>query len=396
MHEKVIVAMSGGVDSSVAAALLVDQGYDVEGVFMKNWSPDTIQSLTDCPWEQDQADAEAVCNQLGIPFRSVNFEKEYKELVVDYFISEYRNGRTPNPDIMCNKEIKFAAFLRFAEELGGSFIATGHYAQVAGHSEQPFLERGVDGSKDQSYFLYTLGSRQLAKTLLPVGSMHKDAVRQIARDKGLVTSEKKDSQGICFIGHIDLQKFLAEQITPVPGNLYLLPREESGLTFAQRLEEARVVGRHNGVMFHTVGERMGTWMDNLAYTQYRGIQQVPPVYCVHKDIEKNAVYISDNHDDRDIYVNHIKLESLLLPGAEENTSLVSMVDTIASAVANGNVLCQVRYRGKAYPVASIEYDQGVVVRLHEPAWAVAAGQSAVFYQGNRVLGGGVIGEVSVA
>ncbi len=396
MSQKVIVAMSGGVDSSVAAALLKEQGFDVEGVFMKNWSPDTIQSLTDCPWEQDQADAEAVCNQLGIPFRSVNFEKEYKELVVDYFISEYQKGRTPNPDIMCNKEIKFAAFLRFAEQLGGAYIATGHYARLVEHSKQKFLSRGVDTNKDQSYFLYTLGSRQLDKILLPVGSMHKDQVREYARSKNLVTSEKKDSQGICFIGHIDLQKFLAEQIKPVKGKLYLLPRLENGLTFSQRIAEARVVGMHDGVMFHTIGERMGTWMDNLAYSKYRSTNQVPPVYCIYKDIAKNAIYISDNHDDRDIYVKHILLENLHLTEQSENNDIVSKVDTLATYITTGEVSCQVRYRGKSYPVASITKGEGIDLYLHEPAWAVAAGQSVVFYQGERVIGGGVVGEVPLA
>jgi len=378
--QKVIVAMSGGVDSSVAAALLKQQGFAVEGIFMKNWSPDSLQALTDCPWEQDQADAAAVCEHLGIPFRSINFEREYKERVVDYFLNEYRAGRTPNPDVMCNKEIKFAAFLQAAEELGADYIATGHYVQ----KEDAALLRGVDPKKDQSYFLYTLNKQQLERSLFPVGGMPKSRVRELAAEFGLPTATKKDSQGICFIGHIDLKEFLMSQITAQPGSTYLLGE---GATLAERMERASIVGKHQGVMFYTIGERTGHCVDNRLYRLITGQTQVPTTYLVATDINRHALYISTEREDRDLYTRTIYLDGYYSTGGESIEDMQLTIDTLNSRPLS----CQVRYQQVPVSVEKIELQEGKIkITTKEPLWAVAAGQSLVLYEGNQVVGGGVV------
>ncbi|HRP36651.1 MAG TPA: tRNA 2-thiouridine(34) synthase MnmA, partial [Candidatus Dojkabacteria bacterium] len=209
-NKKITVALSGGVDSAVSAAILLEQGYDVTGIFMKNWSGADFSVNSDCPWEQDQQDAEDVCKTLGIPFKSVNFEKQYRDIVVQYFFDEYSKGRTPNPDVLCNKEIKFKLFLQYATESGAELIATGHYARIT-HDENGFkLLKGIDNNKDQSYFLHRLNQEQLSKSLFPIGELQKSEVRKLAEKYKLPNAKKKDSQGICFIGKIDVQDFLRE------------------------------------------------------------------------------------------------------------------------------------------------------------------------------------------
>jgi tRNA-specific 2-thiouridylase len=382
---KVIVAMSGGVDSSVAAALLKEQGHEVQGIFMKNWSPETIQTLADCPWEQDQADAAAVCEVLGIPFRSINFEKEYKERVVDYFIREYALGRTPNPDIMCNKEIKFAAFLEAAKDLGADYIATGHYARVGEENGKFRLLRGLDTKKDQSYFLYTLGQEQLSKTFFPVGELPKERVRELAVQYNLPTAAKKDSQGICFIGHIDLKKFLMSEIAAKPGLAYLIPPYQEGESLAARQARAWVVGKHQGSMFYTIGERAGAIMDNGLYRHLNNGVDVPPTYILAKRVEENRLYITDRHDDPHFYAQELLLEDWAGDG----------VDSLPSLLAENIVHCQVRYQEKGLAeVATISSERGIVnLTTKSPVWAPASGQSVVVYAGERLLGGGVISQV---
>lgn len=378
---KIVVAMSGGVDSSVAAALLKQQGHEVQGVFMKNWSPLDGQSLTDCPWEVDQADAEAVCKHLGIPFRSVNFEKQYREKVVDYLVSEYAASRTPNPDVLCNKEIKFSAFWDVARELGADAIATGHYVRL----ENGELLRGVDPGKDQSYFLYSLSGEQLSHALFPIGEYLKSEVRKLAEQFGLPTASKKDSQGICFIGHLNLKDFLEGELGSTPGELKLLPRE--GENLAERMAAAVVVGKHRGAAFYTTGERMGGYLDNRLYSMARGETDVKHTYVLCKDARSNTVYITDNHDDQNLYSKVIYLENSFVCGGANGVSLVD----ITSKMLTRELTAQLRYHQQPLKVSRVSDEENrVVVELSEAAWAASAGQSLVLYHGDRVLGGGVV------
>jgi tRNA-uridine 2-sulfurtransferase len=383
---KIIVGMSGGVDSSVAAALLLEQGHQVEGVFMKNWSPDTIQSLSDCPWEQDLADAERVCQQLGIPFRSVNFEREYKERVVDYFLAEYAAGRTPNPDILCNSEIKFKAFLDFALEQGADGIATGHYARVIS-GDSPVLQRGADAGKDQSYFLYGLDQRQLAHAYFPVGELEKAAVRQKAQSLNLINAAKKDSQGICFIGHIDLKKFLLEAIGARPGTTYLLPEPREDEPFSERFLRALVVGEHRGSIFYTVGERAGDAIDNGTLRYYLGNTTIPPVYVVATEASNNRLYVSIDPRDKHLFSTQMVLESWHTTGSESDMSVVATVESLAH---EGKIVAQARYQQQPVAVHSMRQTAKGIELLTDPLRAVATGQSLVLYEGDRVWGGGVI------
>jgi tRNA-specific 2-thiouridylase len=381
MAEKVIVALSGGVDSSVSAALLQQAGFEVEGIFMKNWTPLNAQSLTDCPWEQDQADAEAVCKHLGIPFRSVNFEHEYREKVVEYLLREYAAGRTPNPDVMCNKEIKFAAFLDVARKLGADKIATGHYAQL----EDGRLLRGVDPGKDQSYFLYTLTKEQLEPVMFPVGGFPKAHVRELAEQFGLPNRAKKDSQGICFIGHLDLKEFLQEEIGRKPGLLFLLPPYTDGITLEEREWQAKPVGEHLGVAFHTIGERMGNYLDNRLYRNVRGTTQVPSTFAVSKDSTHNRVYITERHDDPHLFTTTFQVSDCLATGCNSSVSIIDVLGDISA------LTCQIRYQQRAVQVKDITpVEQGIRIELEEPVWGAAIGQSTVLYRDNQVISGGIV------
>jgi tRNA-specific 2-thiouridylase len=380
---RIIVGMSGGVDSSVAAALLKEQGHEVEGVFMKNWSPNTLQSLTDCPWEQDLADAEKVCEQLGIPFRSVNFEEEYKQKVVDYFIGEYQAGRTPNPDIMCNKEIKFRAFLDLAREWGADGIATGHYARTWNGE----LHRGLDQHKDQSYFLFALDRDQMSQVHFPVGELQKAQVREKALELGLVNAEKKDSQGICFIGHIDLKKFLSEELKTSPGRTYLLPPFMKDQPFPERVKRALVVGEHRGSNFYTVGERAGEAIDNGVLRSYTNDPDTKPVYVVATEANKNAVYVSTDRFDPALSSASMVLENWQATGGDSDYSVLSTIDILAK---NDSLTAQGRYQQKPVPVKRIWSEAGVVRVETAPLTAVAPGQSIVLYEGDRVWGGGTV------
>lgn len=351
MKKRVFLGLSGGVDSAVAAKLLVDQGYEVTGVFMKNWSGDNFGIQDECPWEADQADAMAVCDSLGIEFRSINFEKEYREKVVEYFFSEYKKGRTPNPDVMCNKEIKFKLFLTKAMEMGYDYIATGHYAI----RKENKLYRSVDKNKDQTYFIYNLTPEQLSKSLFPIGEYTKPQIREMAKEFNLPNATKPDSQGICFIGEIDVMKFLMTQIPEKQGNIV-------------DIDTKKIVGEHRGVFFYTIGQRDGLGIGGLS----------KPYFVVEKDVENNVVYVASGTDHPALYKTEVMLENIHYINQEEFKDL----DTIE------NIEAAVRYRQK--PIKGKLFVKELRFVFEEPVRAVASGQSLVIFRDDLVIGGGVI------
>lgn len=343
--KKVFVGMSGGVDSSLTAALLVEQGYDVTGVYMKNWTQD-LPGMR-CPWADDLADAKRVAVHLGIPFKVYDFQKEYKQKVVDYMISEYEAGRTPNPDIMCNQEVKFKIFLETALADGADMIATGHYARVLDGR----LMQAADSNKDQTYFLYRVSGEALKKTLFPLGELEKPEVRKMAEERGLMTAAKKDSQGICFVGSVGIKDFLSEFVRTEPGKVI---ERESG----------EVVGHHDGAIFYTLGQRHGLSLGG-------GL----PYYVVGKDMNKNEVYVSRNLNDEAMWRKELALGNIhwINEALEEG----------------GGFSVRLRHRGKLLP-ATLAQNKLV---LTEPERAVAAGQSAAFYKNGVVYGGGIIEQI---
>ena len=363
VKKRVFVAMSGGVDSSVAAALLKEEGYDVTGVFMKNWSDSSFfKDKTMCPWVEDQEDARKAAAVLGIPFYTFNFEKEYRDRVVKYMLDGYKKGITPNPDVMCNKEIKFGIFFKKALELGADFVATGHYARRREIKNQNSkikiheLLAGADLNKDQSYFLWTLTQKQLARTLFPIGDYAKPEVRAMAKKFGLANAEKKDSQGLCFVGEVDVFEFLKSKIKPKRGKIMTAGGKD--------------VGEHEGVMFYTIGQRHGIGSPGGG-TAY---------YVAGKDIKKNILYVAEGKEDKSLYK-----DELTVAGAHWISGVKSRMP----------LKCQVRirYRQPLQKCALIKLpttSYKLQAVFDEPQRAVTPGQSIVFYDGDTVLGGGVI------
>ncbi|MBY6095025.1 tRNA 2-thiouridine(34) synthase MnmA [Ferrimonas balearica] len=360
-NKKVIVGMSGGVDSSVSAYLLLQQGYQVEGLFMKNWEEDDTEEY--CAASQDLADAQAVCDKLGIELHSVNFAAEYWDNVFEYFLAEYKAGRTPNPDIMCNKEIKFKAFLEFAAEaLGADYIATGHYVRRRQREDGQFeMLRGLDGNKDQSYFLYTLGHEHVAQTLFPVGELEKPEVRRIAEEQDLITAGKKDSTGICFIGERKFKDFLAKYLPAQPGDI--------------ETTEGDVIGQHDGLMYHTLGQRKGLRIGGLKDAGEA------PWYVVDKDLERNVLIVGQGADNPRLFSNGLVANQL--HWVDRTGPLTETVMSVKTRYRQQDIPCTVT------PLADGELE----VRFHEPVSSVTPGQSAVFYQGDVCLGGGIIDRV---
>ena len=355
---RVVVGLSGGVDSSVSALLLMAQGYRVEGVFMQNWEDDDEH----CTSRQDYRDAAAVAARLGMPLATVNFADEYWERVFAHFLAEYGAGRTPNPDILCNREIKFRAFLDHARALGADRIATGHYARrgVDGNGGAALL-RGLDADKDQSYFLHTLDREQLAPALFPVGSLAKPRVREIAREAGFAVASKKDSTGICFIGERKFRSFLAEYLPAQPGEIVT--------------EAGEVVGRHAGLMFHTLGQRQGLGIGG------RADADDAPWYVLEKRLDENRLVVGQGHDHPWLFRDVVEARE---------------VHWIAGRAPSGDFRCTAKVRYRQEDVACrVELDGpgAARVRFDEAVRAATPGQSVVLYDGERCLGGGIIGDV---
>ncbi|MDG6332382.1 tRNA 2-thiouridine(34) synthase MnmA [Glaesserella parasuis] len=357
--KKVICGMSGGVDSSVSAFILQQQGYQVEGLFMKNWEEDDDTDY--CTAAADLADAQAVCDKLSIKLHKINFAAEYWDNVFEHFLAEYKAGRTPNPDILCNKEIKFKAFLEYAtEDLGADFIATGHYVRRPPLDQQPKLLRGLDSNKDQSYFLYTLSEQQVAQSLFPVGDIEKPIVRAIAEDLGLATAKKKDSTGICFIGERKFKDFLARYLPAQAGDI--------------KTVDGQVIGRHDGLMYHTLGQRKGLGIGGV-----KGASE-NAWYVVEKDLVNNVLIVAQGQD------NSALLSSGLIASqlhwVDRQPIREKLRCTVKTRYRQADILCEIQ------PLD----DETIRVIFDEPQIAVTPGQSAVFYQGEVCLGGGIIEE----
>lgn len=351
----VIVGMSGGVDSSVSALLLLKAGYRVEGLFMKNWEEDDDEAY--CAAAEDLADAEAVCKRLDIKLHAVNFSAEYWDYVFEYFLEEYRSGRTPNPDIMCNKEIKFKAFLQYANHLGADFIATGHYCQKGQQGTKYSLLRGLDKNKDQSYFLYTLGQQQLEKVLFPIGHLEKPQVRKIAQDSGLSNFAKKDSTGICFIGERKFKDFLQRFLPAQPGQIVTI--------------EGNLVGQHDGLMYHTLGQRKGMGIGGLKSSNEE------PWYVVEKKLSENQLVVAQGHNHPALLKNHLDAEQLHWVNQPSE--------------AQFKCTAKIRYRQQDSEChVTLDENGNVHVEFANPQRAVTPGQSIVFYRDEICLGGGII------
>ncbi|NGZ73707.1 tRNA 2-thiouridine(34) synthase MnmA [Saccharibacillus alkalitolerans] len=357
---RVVVGMSGGVDSSVTALLLKQQGYDVIGIFMKNW--DDTDEFGHCTAEDDAEDVRRVCEKIGIPYYTVNFEKEYFDKVFTYFLDEYKRGRTPNPDVMCNREIKFGEFLNKALDLGADYVATGHYARVTEENGEFKLLRGIDNNKDQTYFLNALNPYQLSKTMFPIGHLPKPEVRRIAEEAGLATARKKDSTGVCFIGERNFREFLSGYLPAKSGEMVDIATGESK-------------GRHDGLMYYTLGQRQGLGIG--------GSGNGEPWFVADKDLERNVLYVVQGDKHPSLY----------------STALTASGVTFASGrdeLADGPLKCtaKFRYRQPDQGVTLTRLEDGSVrVAFDERQKAITPGQAVVFYDGEVCLGGGTIEQV---
>ncbi|MBC8211475.1 MAG: tRNA 2-thiouridine(34) synthase MnmA [Gammaproteobacteria bacterium] len=354
--EKIIIGISGGVDSAVAALLLKQQGYEVEALFMKNWEEDDTAEY--CSATVDLADAQQVCDRLDIPLHSVNFATEYWDRVFEYFLEEYRKGRTPNPDIMCNKEIKFKAFLEYARSLGASRIATGHYVQNRTLEGRTELLRGLDENKDQSYFLYALSSYQLSTALFPVGRLEKPEVRQLAQAQGFDVFNKKDSTGICFIGERKFKDFLQQFIPAQPGSIQTL--------------EGNTIGSHSGLMYYTIGQRQGLGIGGLQNASEQ------PWFVVAKDLQSNILVVTQGHDHPALFHTHCEIQGLHWI----NPQNIQLPFSCSAKI-------RYRQQDQACTISAI-HNATATVQFSKPQRAITAGQSLVFYAQEVCLGGGII------
>lgn len=396
MKKKVVVGLSGGVDSSVAAYLLKQQGYHVIGLFMKNWHDDSVTISDECPWLDDSNDALIVAEKLGIPFQTVDLSVEYKERIVDYMFNEYEKGRTPNPDVLCNREIKFDVFLKIALDLGADYVATGHYCRKgtlidATGAETYQLLAGVDGNKDQSYFLCQLSQEQLAKTLFPVGELLKPEVRKIAAENGLVTADKKDSQGLCFIGKVRLPDFLQQKLKPKKGLIVEIPSDakhyENGKPlFSNKLlelqhyaekpsynkEDGDVVGEHQGAHYFTKGQRKGLDIGGTP----------EPLFVIDTDVEENIIYTGQGKSHPGLYRRALFVTDEELHWVREDLEL--KIDECLE------VLARIRYRQPLQKARLYKVVGGAYLDFQEKQSAITEGQFAAWYIDDELIGSGVI------
>jgi tRNA-uridine 2-sulfurtransferase len=390
MKKRVVVGLSGGVDSSVAAYLLKEQGYDVIGMFMKNWHDDSVTISNECPWLDDSNDAMIVAQHLGIPFQAIDLSTEYKERIVDYMFVEYKAGRTPNPDVLCNREIKFDVFLDAAVKLGADFVATGHYCRKGAIEKEGKtiyqLLAGKDPNKDQSYFLCQLKQEQLSKALFPIGELLKPEVREIAKKAGLATAEKKDSQGLCFIGKVHLPDFLQQRLEPKKGKVIEVPFDSAvfkngfASTDLVHISEpydlnpglGEVVGEHNGAHYYTIGQRRGL---NIG-----GYEK--PLFVIGTDTEKNVIYTGSGEDHPGLY-----RKGLFIPKADEHWL---REDLKLSIGVSRTYLARIRYRQPLEECTLHKKEEGLYIIFNQPQRGVAPGQFTAWYEGEELIGSGVI------
>ncbi|MCU0420929.1 MAG: tRNA 2-thiouridine(34) synthase MnmA [Cyclobacteriaceae bacterium] len=391
MKKRVVVGLSGGVDSSVTAFLLKEQGYEVIGMFMKNWHDDSVTISNECPWLDDSNDAMIVAQHLGIPFQAIDLSVEYKERIVDYMFAEYQAGRTPNPDVLCNREIKFDIFLNAAIKLGADFVATGHYArkgETTVHGQPVYrLLAGKDPNKDQSYFLCQLTQAQLAKALFPIGELLKPDVRAIAKKAGLATAEKKDSQGLCFIGKVHLPDFLQQRLEPKKGRVIDIPAHSPAFAnghataelahmtapYALTPELGTVVGEHNGAHFYTIGQRRGLNLGGFA----------EPLFVIGTDTRQNVIYTGMGEHHPGLY-----RQGLFIPQAE--THWIREDLRLAPGEAT-NYQARIRYRQPLEPCTLHQREEGLYLVFERPQRGITPGQFAAWYAHDELIGSGVIG-----
>jgi len=393
--KRVVVGLSGGVDSSVAAYLLQQQGYEVIGLFMKNWHDDSVTISNECPWLEDSNDALLVAEKLGIPFQTVDLSEQYKEKIVDYMFNEYEKGRTPNPDVLCNREIKFDVFMKIALSLGADYVATGHYCRkgeidVDGEKVYQLLA-GVDNNKDQSYFLCQLSQEQLAKALFPIGELTKPEVREIAAEMELVTAEKKDSQGLCFIGKVRLPEFLQQKLQPKEGTIIQIDRNdplysydvqeelsiEDQLSFASRKlpyapNMGKVMGKHQGAHYFTVGQRKGL---NVGGT-------TDPLFVIATDVETNTIYTGLSSMHPGLFKKALFIDKSEVHWIREDLTLAEG-ETM-------DVMARIRYRQPLQKATLHQFESGMYISFVEPQSAITEGQFAAWYLNDELIGSGVI------
>lgn len=393
--------MSGGVDSSVAAHLLVEQGYEVIGLFMKNWHDDSVVISRECPWVEDSNDALIVAQKLGIPFQTIDLSKEYKERIVDYMFHEYEQGRTPNPDVLCNREIKFDIFLKTALKLGADYVATGHYCRKdetidENDNKVYHLLAGKDRNKDQSYFLCQLNQFQLSKALFPIGELKKEEVRKIAREQDLITADKKDSQGLCFVGKVRLPEFLQQKLLPKKGSIIEIsadaPVYEKAFVTAGRGDnesldlqaltapyhysktDGRIAGSHNGAHYFTVGQRKGL---NVGGTP-------KPLFVIAIDTKENIVYTGQGDDHPGLHRNGLFIQQAESHWLREDLRL--------KAGESARYQVRIRYRQPLQEAVLYQQPEGIYILFDHPQKSIAPGQFAAWYQDEELIGSGVIGQ----
>lgn len=393
---KIVVGLSGGVDSSVAAYLLQQQGHEVVGLFMRNWNDASVTLEDECPWVEDSNDALMVAQKLGIPFQVIDMSDLYKERIVDYMFAEYEKGRTPNPDVLCNREVKFDVFLETALSLGADKVATGHYARLDSFTDENGTETfqllaGKDNNKDQSYFLCQLNQKQLSKALFPIGELTKPEVREIAREMGLVTADKKDSQGLCFIGKVSLPQFLQQQLVPKEGEIVEIFNDFSEFSretprFLSKLEElqflsrkikyqksdGKVIGKHQGAQFYTIGQSKGLGIGGHKES----------CFIVSRDMENNILFVGEGKNFPGLHRKALKIENSEVHWVREDLRL-----------KNGGsmkVQARIRYRQPLEEATLYQFEEGFFIEFDNPQSAIAEGQFAAWYNGEELLGSGVI------